>query len=229
MNENETKFRAAEAEVEEFGAEEPEAVESGPLFDNNAAELISAIALIGTITLNTEALGPNFEFAAAGFHLIIFLLLKEAWRYHQEGEYTKKDLAKALTRIAAPFLVGGVINNAESIGQTLQQIDQTIGFSQAAADVMPKIVVGLGLAGVSAVGITKVGNALLKAYRSCKVAIGEKANQGLAYVKSFEPQNPVRDLQMPLKKLELQSPVKNAEWQWPIKLSWPWRKRSQDG
>jgi len=57
----------------------------------------------------------------------------------------------------------------------------------------------------------------------------EKTSQAINYAKSFEPQNPIRDLNVPLKKIELQNPVKSVEWQWPIKFSLPWRKRSENG
>lgn len=210
-------------------AEEITGNESEPIFNNNVAELISSALLIASLTLNTEAISPNLEAVAGAFHVLIFLLLKEAWRVKQEGEYSKKDLAKAITRIATPFLVAGGINNGEAITSTLSSIDQAIGFSQTATDIIPKIVGVLGAGSIAAVGIIKAGNELVKAYRSLKTALSNKTNQAVNYVKSFEPQNPIRDLSVPLKKVEFQNPIKSAEWQWPIKLSLPWRKRSENG
>lgn len=229
MNENGNTFDYQEdtnvIEENEGGYEE----ESGPLFNNNVAELISSAVLVATLTLNTEAIAPNLELVAGAFHLLTFLLLKEAWRAKQEGEYTKKDLAKAIARIAAPFLSAGVVSNGEAIATTISSIDQTIGFSQAAVDIIPKIVAGLGVAAVGGGIIYKAGTELVKAYRSFKVGLSNTKDRAINYAKSFEPQNPIRELSTPLKKVEFQSPIKSAEWQWPIKLSLPWRKRVENG
>lgn len=222
MNENEKDYQEEVEEIEENR-------ETEPIFNNNVAELISSALLIASLTLNTEAISPNLEVAAGAFHVLIFLLLKEAWRAKQEGEYTKKDLAKAITRIATPFLAAGAINNAEAITSTLSSIDQIIGFSKTAVDIIPKIVAGLAVIGVGTAGVIKVGNELVKAYRSVKTSISEKTGQAINYAKSFEPQNPIRDLSVPLKKIEFQNPVKSVEWQWPIKFSLPWRKRAENG
>lgn len=222
MNENHVDYQEEVEEIEENR-------ETEPIFNNNVAELISSALLIASLTLNTEAISPNLEVVAGAFHVLIFLLLKEAWRAKQEGEYTKKDLAKAITRIAAPFLAAGAINNTEAIASTLSSIDQTIGFSKTAVDVIPKMVAGLAAVGIGTAGIIKAGSELVKGYRSLKSALSEKTGQAINYARSFEPQNPIRDLSVPLKKIEFQNPVKSVEWQWPIKFSLPWRKRSENG
>ncbi len=222
MNENHVDYQEEVEEIEENR-------ETEPIFNNNVAELISSALLIASLTLNTEAISPNLEVVAGAFHVLIFLLLKEAWRAKQEGEYTKKDLAKAITRIAAPFLAAGAINNTEAIASTLSNIDQTIGFSKTAVDVIPKMVAGLAAVGIGTAGIIKAGSELVKGYRSLKSALSEKTGQAINYARSFEPQNPIRDLSVPLKKIEFQNPVKSVEWQWPIKFSLPWRKRSENG
>ncbi len=228
MNENPIDHQEQEEDINDEVEQGVEG-ETNPVFNNNVAELISSVVLIATLTLNTEAIGPNLEMAAGAFHLLTFLLLKEAWRAKQEGEYSKQDLTKAVARIAAPFLTAGVINNSEAIVSTLSSIDQTIGFSQAAADIIPKIVGVLGVGSVAAVGVVKAGNELVKGYRSLKTGLTNKMNQASEYIKSFEPQNPVRDLSVPLKKVEFQNPIKSAEWQLPFKLSLPWRRRAENG
>lgn len=208
-----------------------------PIFDNNAAELLSALVVIASITINTEAIAPNIEMAAGAFHILFFLLFKEAWKIKENGEYSRKDLAQALTRISAPFLAGGIITNGEQVLQTLNNIDQTIGFTKAASEIAPtvfKAVLG-GVAGSVAIGGVgylgvKAINGLVNGYRNIKDNLTKKVQSTVANIKSYEPQSPLHEPKNPVKTIEFQSPVKKVEWQSPIKFSWPWKKkRSENG
>jgi len=184
---------------------------SEPFFASKNAELLSAAMVIALSTIGKEAFGPEIGPVTIALHGILFGGLKAAW---EEGatleemkskEGLKYMLKESIKAAALPFLTAGAINNAELIGNTLENINQTIGLTdglsklineviQGIKDYGPKLAGGAAIASAGVTALKKAGDLISKSYRNAKSSLN-----------NLELNNPFKEMRSPI-KVELQRP-----------------------
>lgn len=201
---------------------------SEPLFNSRAAELIS-IAIVTSLLagVGEEALGPEIGPLTLSLHGIFFGALKTAYNRKEDGKeaFSPMGIAEMVTRsitaATSPFLIAGAIQNPEIIGNTLNQIDQTLGIKEGIPQLMdnvgkglaengPKVarnagkaIGGTALTAVAMAGtallLKKTGTKLAQAYQVFKAVINEGVDKASKFAKSFNLQNPLGDAKSPIK------------------------------
>ncbi|MDH5533658.1 MAG: hypothetical protein OEX81_04500 [Candidatus Pacebacteria bacterium] len=201
-------------------------------YDSEKLEALSLAIVTIASAVNIENV-PDIETTLA-LHALIFGFVKEIGKIvdyskhnaqedddDKKVEYSKVELGTAVLRsVVAPFLIAATVSNFESI-------DQTIHLTENLDNILLSIGAITGvLAGIAGIGvlIKKSGDGLANIYRWAATNIGRKKDEVITgaseWIKSVEPQNPIRDVKLPLKKVEFQ---------WPAGFQLPWKKRNQQG
>lgn len=205
---------------------------SEPIYSQESWRWEAASAVIATVllSLNSEAIGPIGE-AYFATHVLVFGLIKEAYKAKTEGEYTKKDFLGALNRVAAPFITSEVIKT--SIDQGALNL---IPF--AVTGVLSAIThgkdVAINIKNIAKEGaqyaLYKSGEMLSEAYTRMSSAVSGRKDAFIANISEIRLQNPFGvqklavsgEFQSPIR---LQNPVGKVEkWQFPIKFKKFWRR-----